>query len=108
MPAHARSRAQDFHARVAVCQADGFPYIYAKPVGQARKLVGNCDIHIAVSIFHQFDHFRGCGVGLHDLALHKNGIKVAGGLRRSRGDAADHAGIFDQLAQNLAWQHAFR
>jgi len=107
VPAHARTGAEDAHARVQVGQADGFGNVHAKAVGQARELVGDGDIDVAVGVLHQLDHLGGSGVGEDDLAAHEGGVQVAAGFGAGRGDAADHARVFDQFAQDLAGQHAF-
>jgi len=98
---HTRTRIQNFHPRVPVCQADRLPNIHAKPVCQPGKFVGNGNIDIPVSIFHQLDHLCGGGIRQDDFPAHKGGIQITPCPGRCLGDTTDNAGVFHQFPQDL-------
>jgi hypothetical protein len=105
--ADAWAGAEDLHPRVAIGQRNGLPNIHSQPFCQAGKLIGDGDVHIAIGVFHEFNHFGSGGVGKDDFAFDKGGIQFAPGAGRFRRNATDDARVFDQLAQNLPRQHSF-
>ena len=108
MTAHAGTRAEDVDARVAVGKADGLPDIDPKFFRQAGELIGDGDVHIPGGVLHQLDHFGRGGIRFDDVTLDEDGIQVTPGFGRFRRHAADHAGILDQLAQDLSGQDPLR
>jgi hypothetical protein len=100
---HARSRSQHIDPRMAICQVNDFPHIYAKAIADERKLIRKCDIRISEGIFSQL-HQLGCaGRGCYARSTDERFIETLSLPRARRSDAANAAIIVNKFCKNSAW-----
>ena len=107
VPANPRTRLQNIHARMAICQSNQFPDVDPLIGANQRQLIGEGDIDVTEAIFSQFAHFRRTGVGHDTFALKENVVQFASTRGTDGGHSPNHAVVFNQFNHHLARQHAF-
>ena len=106
MSADARPGPQHVHTRVVVRQPDRLPDVDADAFGDQRELVGQRHVHVAVGVFHDFDHLGGRRVSAHDRALDERAVQLRGCLGAGRREATRQAVVLLELDEDSAGQHA--
>src|SRR5690606_1776025 len=106
--AHARPRVQDVHSWMMVGKFDQRPCIDVELVADHGKLVRIGDVDVAVGVLGELGELRGARVGFQYLAGDEAVVETGGGFRGGFVHAADDTVVFDEFAQDVSGQHAFR
>ena len=101
-----RTRLEDLHARMTICEADEFPDVDAELIADERELIGEGDIHVAEGVLGQLGELGRASVGQEDLRGAEGGVEIAGLFGGGWSQSTTDAVIGDELFEHLAREDA--
>ncbi|MNL17904.1 hypothetical protein D3C87_1390250 [compost metagenome] len=74
MPPNPGAGLVEVDAGMEISQPNNVPSTDLRRLGHEGEFVRQCDIHVAVGVFHQLHHFRSGGIRQVDLTFYERSI----------------------------------